>query len=121
MNEGKLTSVYRHHPQPGRLTYVQELSTGICAIHEDPVVALKEFDSLWAGRSPYQLFEHAPPMPKRPDDPKPASAAIEGETTLSKFIKKLAQHFHPDLTPSTKRFSATQIMQIVNQLYAETK
>jgi hypothetical protein len=49
MSEGKLTFVYRHHPQPGREYYVQELGTGICCQHEDPALALKQFESIWAG------------------------------------------------------------------------
>jgi hypothetical protein len=42
----KLTFVYRHHPQPGRAYYVQELGTGICCQHEDPALALQQFESI---------------------------------------------------------------------------
>jgi hypothetical protein len=116
MNEGKLTFVYRYRPQPGRETYVRELGTGICCQHEDPTVALKEFDSIWAGRSPYRLIEEAPPQPRR-DDPKPASAAIEHDAIP---FTALARRFHPDLC-GKRKFTADQVMAIVNELRETTR
>src|SRR5246127_3417133 len=108
VNEGKLTFVYRNRPLPGRIYYVQELGTGICCQHEDPALALKQFDSIWAGRSPYQLVEHAPPQPRR-DSPKTVNAPAIEHDVIS--YHAIAKRLHPDLC-GKRKFTADEIMQI---------
>jgi hypothetical protein len=59
--------------------------------------------------------EGAPPPPKPMGGNAPADApAIEGDSVVS--YKKLAQAFHPDMLPKRRKFSATEVMQIINEL-----
>jgi hypothetical protein len=119
VSEPHIVNVYRNRPLPGRIYYVREVGTGICCQHEDPVLALKDFDSIWAGRSPYQLIEHAPPQMKSPGSAAPQTdQIIEHE---SAFRKSLLRHFHSDLIGSTRRFSADQVVSAINDAWESTR
>jgi len=112
---GKLTHVYRYRPQPGREYYVQELSTGICCLHEDPALALAQFESIWAGRSPYQLIENAPPQPRRREGAPQTDKALEVESIP---WAALCRRFHPDVA-GDRTFTTHEIMVILGELRAQ--
>jgi hypothetical protein len=63
------------------------------------------------------VFE-APPKPKRPDDPKPANTAIEGESVASAFHRAIVREFHPDHHPD-RTYTGHDTLAAVNRLWDE--
>jgi hypothetical protein len=103
--------IYEYMPHEWHCRTFQGI-TGIGRTREE---AKATFDRDWNLRAPYHLIEGHPPRPKRPGDPAPASAAIgtEGDTIP---YSALAKRFHPDLVGEKRRFTAHEIMLIVNEL-----
>jgi hypothetical protein len=95
-----------------------EINTGITAIGQTRDEALAGFKNVWGERAPFQLIEHAPPRPKRSDDPKRAVAAVEGESVVSAFHRAIVREFHPDHHPD-RTYTGHDILAAVNRLWDE--
>jgi hypothetical protein len=87
-----LTNVYIDRTPPNLEWFVREIGTGICVIDKDRAAALKAFDAIWAGRSPYQLIDHAPPRPTRHNAAPQADKLLESDAIP---FTALARWFHP--------------------------
>jgi hypothetical protein len=109
MSEGKLVNVFCWKPEPGLQWRCYEGVSGITVDAESKEAAVDHFNSIWNFRTPVQWIFEAPPRPKGRDDPKPVSAAIEGETDAVKFHRLVLRAFHPDLHGAKKRWSANEI------------
>jgi hypothetical protein len=94
---------------------------GITGIGRTRDEAKATFDRDWNQRAPYHLIDGHPPRPKRPGDSAPASAAIEGEADAVKFHRLVLRAFHPDLHGAKKRWSANEIIAVVNQAWEQTR
>jgi hypothetical protein len=112
-----LTNVYIDRTPPNLEWFVREIGTGICVIDKDRAAALKAFDAIWAGRSPYQLVDHAPPRPKRPDAAPQQNKLLEHE---SMFRKAILRRVHSDLV-GERTFTADQVAAIVNDAWEQTR
>jgi hypothetical protein len=77
-------------------------------------LAIEHFTALWNSRSKLEWRFEAPPQPRR-HDAKPASLALEGDTIATRFHRSILRAFHADLHGPKKRWSADQILQIVNE------
>jgi hypothetical protein len=117
MSEGRLTWVYVWKPEPGFQWRCYEGVSGLVVDGESQEGAIDHFNQIWNFRSPVEWKHQAPPRPKRPDDPKPASAAIEGDAISYHAI---AKRLHPDLC-GKRKFTADQVMQIINELRDSTR
>jgi hypothetical protein len=81
-------------------------------------LAVEHFTGLWNSRSKLEWRYEAPPQPRRPDM-KPVSAVIEGETDAIKFHRLILRAFQPDLHGAKKRWSADQVVAIINEKWSE--
>jgi hypothetical protein len=77
------------------------------------VEAKATFDRDWNQRAPYHLIEGHPPRRKRQDSAPQAASAIEHDAIP---YKRLAQRFHSDLVGTKKKFSADEVLAIINEL-----
>jgi hypothetical protein len=107
------TNVFCWNPRPGLEWRAYEKSTGIISVAETRELAIAEFEKIWNSRAPIEWVHTAPPRPKRPDERPQQDKAIEHDAIS---YASLAKRFHPDLLGSKRRFSAHEIMQIVNEL-----
>jgi hypothetical protein len=107
--------VYVYSTMP-REWMAREIVTGIAAVAPSRDEALKLWESVWNQRAPFTVKNEAPPRPKRPDDPKPAAPAIEGDTIAATFHKKLIRRFHSDLV-GDRTFTADEVLAIVNEAW----
>jgi hypothetical protein len=74
---------------------------------------LQGFKAVWGERSP--LIEHAPPRPKRPDDPKPAAPGLEGATLAVGSTRLKA--FHGNHHGNKREWTADEIVATINKLW----
>jgi hypothetical protein len=58
----------------------------------------------------------APPHRKRPDDPKPAVAAIEHECDAIKFHRAILKAFHSDIH-GKRKLTCDEVVATVNRLW----
>ena len=91
---------------------------GITGIGRTRDEAKATFDRDWNQRAPYNLIEGHPPRPKRPGEKPDVAPAIEGDTDAVKFHRLLLRSFHPDLVNSKKRWSAHDVLAIVNDCWS---
>jgi hypothetical protein len=115
----RLTNVWVWHPSPGFEWRCYEGISGTVVDAGTRVEAVALFTELWANRSPLRWIDEAPPPPKRPGESKPVSAAIEGDTIAAKFHRSMLRAFHVDLHGTKKRWSADQIVAIINEKWTE--
>jgi hypothetical protein len=114
-----ITFCYVWRPQPGLEWRCYEKTTGIIVDSASRQEAIDEFRKVWGDRAPFQLVEHAPPMPRRPDDPKPAAAgAIEGDTIAASFHRALLKAFHSD-HHGHRSYTSDEILATINFLWNE--
>jgi hypothetical protein len=60
------------------------------------------------------------PGPRRPGGPSIVNApAIDGDTIATKFHRSILRAFHVDLNGPKKRWSADQVVQIINEKWTE--
>jgi hypothetical protein len=91
---------------------------GIAGIGRTRDEAKATFDRDWNQRAPYRLIEGHPPRPKRADDPKPVSAAIEGDSLAVVFHRALVKEFHSDRV-GHRALSSDDILSVINRLWDE--
>jgi hypothetical protein len=118
MSEGKLINVFCWKPEPGLQWRCYEGVSGITVDAESKEAAIAEFNSIWNFRTPVQWIYAAPKRPKRPDDPKPASAAIEGDSLAVVFHRAILKAFHSD-HHGHRTFTGDEIIATVNRLWDE--
>lgn len=119
MSTSKLINVFCWKPEPGNYWRCSEGVSGITVDAPSKDEAIAEFNNIWTFRTPVQWIYEAPKRPRRPDDPKPVSAAIDEDTDAVKFHRLLLRSFHPDLHGSKKRWSADQVVAIINERWTE--
>ena len=116
MSEGRLTNVYCWKPEPGLQWRIYEGTTGTVIDAASRQEALALFRAVWGERTPFQLIEHAPPRPRRPDDPKPAVPGIEGDTVAVAFHRAVVKAFHSD-HHGAKTYSGDEVLAIINRAW----
>ena len=113
MSEGNVW-IYQYLPNEWRC----QTFDGITGIGRTRDEAKATFDRDWNQRASYHPIEGHPPRPKRPDDPKPVGAAIEGDTLATGFHRALLRAFHPD-HHGHRSFTRDEIVAPVNRLWDE--
>ena len=93
--------------------FTNSITRGFAAVGESKAEVEALWLREWNNRSPIQWVEHSPPRQKRPDERPQQDKVIEHDAIS---YASLAKRFHPDLLDSKRRFSAHEIMQIVNEL-----
>jgi len=108
--------------QTGRRSRMcQHTQSGLGAANDSREAVLADFARLWNNRAVIRIVDGPPPRPKREGEPAPASAAIEGETDAVRFHRLVLRGFHPDLHGAKKRWSADEIIAVVNQAWEATR
>jgi hypothetical protein len=114
----KLLTAWCWLPNPGKVWRVHEMMSGLTVDAGSKDEAVEHFTKLWNSRSKLEWRFEAPPQPRR-RDMKPVSGAIEGETDAVKYHRLLLRAFHPDLMGAKKRWSADQVVAIINEKWSE--
>jgi len=118
MSEGKLTNVYVWSHLP-REWHVREMTTGIGCIGGSRDEVLTGFREIWADRSPFNLVEHAPPRPRRPDVAPQQDKLVESRDAHA-FYRALLREFHPDHHPD-KTYSGTEVVAAINHAWESAR
>jgi hypothetical protein len=76
-------------------------------------LAVEHFIGLWNSRSKLEWRYEAPPQPRRPNTAPQAASAIEHDAIS---YRRLCQRFHSDLVGTKKKFTADEVLAIINEL-----
>jgi hypothetical protein len=113
----KLLTAWCWLPSPGTVWRVHEMMSGLTVDAATKAEAVAHFEQLWNQRARLEWKFESPPQPRR-RDAQPVSGALEHDAIS---YKRLAQRFHSDLVGTKKRFTADEVLAIINELRDSTK
>ena len=102
-----------------RAWMVRHPASGMGAVGESRDEVLQLFNAVWAERAPVSIIDHAPPLPKRPENAPQEDRLVEAEGDGVKFHRALLLAFHSDHHGQRKRFSCDEIVAVINRLWSE--
>jgi hypothetical protein len=113
----KLLTAWCWLPNPGSTWRVHEMMSGLTVDASSKAEAVEHFTRLWNSRSRLEWRFEAPPQPRRAE-PKPAGAALEGDSLAVVFHRALVKEFHSDRV-GHRALSSDAILSVINRLWDE--
>jgi hypothetical protein len=113
----KLLTAWCWLPNPGTIWRVHEMMSGLTVDAATKAEAVAHFEQLWNQRARLEWKFESPPQPRR-RDAQPVSGALEGDTIATAFHRLALRAFHQDLHGAKKRWSADEVVTILNDCWS---